>query len=131
MTHQDFVKKRLWGKINYDRAFWYQCTDLWKQYMKELYWKHIGKWWNANQIWHNTYKPFWKWRVRINHTNDLQQWDIIISLRWKYWHIAIVHEWFTVLEQNGVWWANGRWWNAIRLKTYNRWFFKWVWRYQW
>lgn len=134
MKHQEYIDSMLWKRVNYDRAYWYQCIDLYKDYMDKVYWIKLGRVWNANQVWYNRYRSFDKRRKRIWGTKDLQQWDIIISTRWRYWHIAVVHSFdnrVQVLEQNGVWWWNWLRWNAIRIKDYSKHFWRGVWRFVW
>jgi len=134
MIHEEYIETMLWKRINYDHAYWYQCVDLFKDYMDKVYWVKLGRSWNANQIRYNRYKPFDKRRQRIYWTADLKQWDIIISLYGRYWHIAVVNnDWIkvNVLEQNWVWGWNWLRWNAIRLKQYSKRFWKWVYRFIW
>jgi len=121
--YKTFRDGRLGKKIDYDWAYWYQCTDLIKQYLDEC----LGMWkqtalWNANQIPANLLK---KWFVKIDPTKSIMQWDIIVRTKWTYWHIAIVDRvlWKSVhvLEQNGSWkdsWS-WEWQNAIRIQPYN------------
>ena len=124
--YTDFKNKRLWKRIDYDWAYWYQCVDLIKQYADEVLhlWK-IGAIGNAKNIPNNKlFRTFSKFT-----TNNLMQWDIIVRTQWTYGHIAIVDRilnWRVyVLEQNGSWknsW-NGLWDKAIRIKDYPRSFY--------
>lgn len=50
-AYNDFKQKRLGKRIDYDWAYWYQCTDLIKQYLDEcLWWWKVQALGNANQI---------------------------------------------------------------------------------
>lgn len=121
--YTEFKDKRLWKKVDYDGAFWFQCTDLVKQYIDEcLGWWKVSALWNANQIPNNLEK---KWFWKIEPTKSIIQWDIIVRTKWKYWHIAIVDRvlWnkVHVLEQNWSWkdsWS-WEWQNAIRIHIYD------------
>ena len=130
-----YRNKMLGSRVDYDRAYGYQCVDLFKHYCREVlgitYWK-TG---NANQIWYNTYKIFWKDWKQIPWTDDLMQWDILVSLVWRYWHIGIFdhygQDWKVyLLEQNWSWSiaTNGTNGDEIRVHWYNKSFFAWVWR---
>lgn len=118
-----FKEKRLWKKIDYDKAYGYQCTDLIKQYLDEcLGWWIVSALWNANQIPWNLQKQ-WFWA--IEPSKSIIQWDIIVRTKWRYWHIAIVDRVLGnkvhVLEQNWSWkdsWS-GEWQNAIRIQPYD------------
>lgn len=121
--YTEFKNKRLWKKVDYDGAFWFQCTDLIKQYIDEcLGWWKVSALWNANQIPNNLEK---KWFWKIEPIKSIIQWDIIVRTKWTYWHIAIVDRalWnkVHVLEQNWSWkdsWS-GEWQNAIRIHIYD------------
>lgn len=125
--YTEFKNKWLGECIDYDGAFWFQCTDLIKQYLDECLWlwkqKALG---NANQIPNNLIKQkFWK----IDPGKNIIQGDIIVRTSWKLWHIAIVDRvlWdkVHVLEQNWTGKNSGSWkdWNEIRIHAYDRnWF---------
>jgi len=129
-----FEKEWVWKRIDYDKAFWYQCVDLIKQYMYEVLWISPGKTGNANEMWTNKYGCFDKMWTQITWTKDLMQGDIIFSLNGPTGHVAIVDRivngQIQVLEQNGSGQNSGNWLgaNAIRLHTYSPSFFVWVWR---
>ena len=121
--YKNFVGKRIGKRVDYDWAYWYQCVDLIKQYMDECLW--MGRIWaigNANTVINNKFFSNWE---KFYGVKDLMQWDIIISIKWKYGHIAIVDhvadEKIYVLEQNGAGKNSGTWLgdNAIRIKAYN------------
>lgn len=121
--YKEFMERRLGKRIDYDKAYWYQCVDLIKQYADECLW--MWKIWvtgNAKDV------PNWKFGKKFvtieTALEDVMQWDIIVRTEWKLWHIAIVDHiiWRTVrvLEQNGSWknsW-NWLWQNAIRIQPY-------------
>ena len=124
--YKQFKEKWLGKRIDYDKAYWYQCVDLIKQYADECLW--MWKIWaigNAKNIPDSSvFRKFFRLSVK-----SLIQWDIIIRTRWNYWHIAIVDHilWnkVYVLEQNWSWKNSWSWlWdNAIRVKDYSiNWF---------
>lgn len=110
----------------------FQCIDLVRHYLLNIYWWNTWAIWNANQTRTNKFKKFWKDRQRLVGRYHWVEWDIIISLRWRHGHIGIVDhdEWnyVYVLEQNGVGWGKWLWGNTIRVKKYHKSFFAWVWR---
>jgi len=130
MNHTQFTKKRLWQKTDYDGVFQYQCVDLIKQYMKDVYAVEPGIFWGSAIIGYQSGSPF------INAKDNFKKMTLSDSLplkgdiifRWpsgknNYGHVAIVDEMVNttkvrVIEQNGVWWWNGTGTNAIRLKEY-------------
>ena len=121
--YKNFAKKRLWKKVDYDKQYDYQCTDLAKQYMNEvLDIKKIWPLWNAKNIPNNTFFSGWE---KIKGMNNLMQGDIIINSHGQYGHVAIVDHvlnWKVyVLEQNGSGKNSGSgiWANAIRIQPYN------------
>lgn len=126
--YKDFVEKWKGKRVDYDKAYWYQCVDLIKQYADECLrmWK-IWAIWNAKDVpdW-----SFWKKFQKIEWMKNIMQWDIIVKTNSKYWHIAIVDHILGnkvyVLEQNGSWkdsWS-GVWANAIRIQPYNKTFYQ-------
>jgi hypothetical protein len=132
MTQDQYIENFLWKRIdtdNYPRRWKYQCVDLFKHYMFNVYGIKLGKVGNANNIYFNRYKPFGKWWKRYSIHEPMKKWDIIITTYGKYWHITIVREdlWnkVLVLEQNGVGGGNWLWVNSIRLKEYNKSFWRW------
>lgn len=133
MKYIEYKKKMLWKRVDFDSAYGYQCVDLIKDYMCSVFGIKVYKSWNANEIRTNKYRIFDKRRKKVVGTSNLIQWDIIVSLKGKYWHIAIVDDKYNVLEQNGSWKNSGSWiWaNAIRVKQYPLSFWVWVWRYVW
>lgn len=121
--YKNFAKKRLWKKVDYDKQYDYQCTDLAKQYIDEvLDIKKIWPLWNAKNMPNNTFFSGWE---KIKGMNNLMQGDIIISSHGQYGHVAIVDHilnWKVyVLEQNGSGKNSGSgiWANAIRIQPYN------------
>lgn len=132
--YTEYRNKMLWWRIDYDKAYGYQCVDLFKDYMDSVLGESQGRTWNANEIRQNKYNCFWEWRKQIKWTKDIMQWDIAISLYGNYWHIGIVDtvdsEHIYLLEQNGSWSAATNWtnWDEIRVKWYKKSFFVWVWR---
>ena len=75
-TLQKFCKKRLGKKVDYDKQYDYQCTDLAKQYLFEvLRFEKIGALGNAKDMPNN---PFFSSREKIKGMKNLMQGDIII-----------------------------------------------------
>ena len=121
--YKDFVNKRLGKKVDYDKQYDYQCTDLAKQYIDEVLGrKKIWPLWNAKNMPNN---PFFSSREKIKGTKNLMQGDIIIRSQGQYGHVAIVDHvlnWKVyVLEQNGSGKNSGSGLgeNAIRIQPYN------------
>lgn len=120
--YKDFVNKRLGKKVDYDKQYDYQCTDLAKQYLFEvLRFEKIGALGNAKDM---PKSPFFAQWEKIKGMNNLMQGDIIIRSQWPYGHVAIVDHilnWKVyVLEQNGSGKNSGSgiWANAIRIQAY-------------
>lgn len=120
--YKNFVNKRRGKRVDYDKKYDYQCTDLAKQYMNEVLGiKKIWPLWNAKDMPNNL---FFSSREKIKGTKNLMQGDIIISSQWPYGHVAIVDHvlnWKVyVLEQNGSGKNSGSGLgaNAIRIQPY-------------
>ena len=120
--YKNFSKKRLGKKVDYDKQYDYQCTDLAKQYIDEVLGrKKIWPLWNAKNMPNN---PFFSSREKIKGTKNLMQGDIIISSHGQYGHVAIVDHVLNgkvyVLEQNwsGKDSGSGLGANAIRIQAY-------------
>lgn len=141
--YNDFVKKYLWKRIDFDGAYGYQCVDLIKLYMKECLGMKvpltIG---NAKEIGKNKYKIFDKTWASSKNMDNLMQGDILVRTKWTLGHITIFDRFVNgkviVLEQNGQWdnpktkvdeSGNWLWANVIRKKEYNPDFFDVVWRW--
>ena len=121
--HKNFVQKRLGKRVDYDKQYDYQCTDLAKQYMNEVLGiKQIWPLWNAKNMPNNPFFSSWE---KIKGTKNLMQGDIIISSHGQYGHVAIVDHVLNgkvyVLEQNwsGKDSGSGLGANAIRIQPYN------------
>ena len=121
--YKNFVNKRLGKRVDYDKQYDYQCTDLAKQYLFEvLRFEKIGALGNAKDM---PKSPFFAQWEKIKGMNNLMQWDIIIRSQGPYGHVAIVDHvlnWKVyVLEQNGSGKNSGSgiWANAIRIQPYN------------
>jgi len=120
--YKDFVQKRLGKRVDYDKQYDYQCTDLAKQYLFEvLRFEKIGALGNAKDMPNNS---FFSSREKIKGMNNLMQGDIIIRSQGQYGHVAIVDHvlnWKVyVLEQNGSGKNSGSGLgaNAIRIQPY-------------
>lgn len=121
--YKDFVNKRLGKKVDYDKQYDYQCTDLAKQYIDEgLEFGKIGALGNAKDMPNNS---FFSSREKIKGMKNLMQGDIIISSHGQYGHVAVVDHVLNgkvyVLEQNGSGKDSGSGLgaNAIRIQPYN------------
>ena len=121
--YKNFVQKRRWKKVDYDGGYWFQCTDLAKQYIDEVLGiKKIWPLWNAKNMPNNTFFSSWE---KIKGTKNLMQGDIIISSHGQYGHVAVVDHVLNgkvyVLEQNwsGKDSGSGLGANAIRIQPYN------------
>ncbi len=131
MNHIQFLNTWLNKKVDYDGVFAYQCVDVVKQYIDQVYDMKAWIFGPSATIWYESGSVFssnpiaWK-KIPRSNTNKPQQWDIIF--RWPsktnaYGHVAIVDSMINavkvkVIEQNGVWGGNGEWNNVIRLKEY-------------
>ena len=120
--HKNFVNKRLWKRVDYDGAYWFQCADLAKQYISEaLEFGKIGALGNAKDM---PKSPFFAQWEKIKGMNNLMQGDIIIRSQGQYWHVAIVDHVLNgkvyVLEQNGSGKDSGSGLgaNSIRIQPY-------------
>ena len=121
--YKNFAQKRLGKRVDYDKQYDHQCTDLAKQYIDEILGiKKIWPLWNAKDMPNN---PFFSSREKIKGMKNLMQGDIIISSHGPYGHVAIVDHvlnWKVyVLEQNGSGKDSGSgiWANSIRIQPYN------------
>lgn len=129
MTIKEYINEVLWGRVDFDNSFWYQCVDLVRDYVKKVYNHTLGRsgWSAKSWYWIPSSFPNWK-KVK----NDPTQKDLvpkigdIVFFDWgDYWHVGVCTETYgnanllQVLEQNG---GNGNGdglkTNAIRLKTY-------------
>lgn len=128
MQHKAFVQNYLHGRVDYDWLYGYQCTDLVKQYAKDVLLAPIksfnGSACNADErTFGNKYIKIipWPWK-------DAKQGDIVIQDKTKrlpYGHTGIInsadHIGYYLLEQNAY---SGRWsWlgkDAIRVTFYKR-----------
>lgn len=126
--YKNFVQKRRWKRVDYDKKYDYQCTDLAKQYIDEVLdikktgIKKIWPLWNAKNMPNNPFFSSWE---KIKGTKNLMQGDIIIRSQGQYGHVAIVDHvlnWKVyVLEQNGSGKNSGSGLgaNSIRIQPYN------------
>ena len=121
--YKNFVNKRLRKRVDYDGRYWFQCTDLAKQYIDEgLEFGKIWPLWNAKDMPNNPFFSSWE---KIKGMNNIMQGDIIISSHGQYGHVAVVDHVLNgkvyVLEQNGSGKDSGSGLgaNAIRIQPYN------------
>lgn len=86
--YKNFVQKRLGKRVDYDKQYDYQCTDLAKQYLFEvLRFEKIGALGNAKDM---PKSPFFAQWEKIKGMNNIMQGDIIIRSKGPYGHVAIV-----------------------------------------
>jgi len=136
----DYFRKMNGKRIDYDWWKWYQCVDLFKDYMDKVLGIKLKMSWNADDIWTNKYYIFKTGWRRIVGTRDLMQGDVIVRGTETGFHVAIFDHicWWQVYvwEQNGIGKNKatkniaGDWigWNAIRLHWYTPSFWSGVWR---
>lgn len=139
MNYSIFKNKYLWGVVNYDWAYGFQCVDLIRQYIKERnreqplpLWPLWCKYFAVSPYYYFNHEKY-EW-IKNTISNKPEQWDIVIfSKPYATWHIALVDSanylTLTVLEQNawtGTW--DWLWANRIKLWTYSyynvMWWFK-------
>lgn len=120
--YKNFVNKRLGKRVDYDKQYDHQCTDLAKQYLFEvLRFEKIGALGNAKDMPNNSFFSSWE---KIKGMNNIMQGDIIISSHGQYGHVAIVDHVLNgkvyVLEQNGSGKNSGSGLgaNSIRIQPY-------------
>lgn len=122
------LKTKLWGRIDYDGAYGYQCVDYVRWYAKEI--GHtIGTFSGSAYNGWTTMSPFrWtEWQRKIYKTWKIApRWAIVFfapTPKNKYGHVAVVMnatlKTITVSEQNaGSWNGNGIGSNAITVRSY-------------
>lgn len=120
--YKNFAQKRLGKRVDYDKQYDYQCTDLAKLYIDEgLKFGKIGALGNAKDMPNNPFFSSWE---KIKGTKNLMQGDIIISSHGQYGHVAVVDHVLNgkvyVLEQNwsGKDSGSGLGANSIRIQPY-------------
>ena len=100
--YTDFRNEWLGKRIDYDRAYAYQCVDLAKLYLDKVL--GLGKIESLGDAKNVANNRLFAGREIIKGTTDLMQGDIIIRTKGKYGHIAIVDHIaggkVYVLEQN-------------------------------
>ena len=125
ISHSQFLDRFLRTAQDTDGGFWYQCIDLAKLYVQEVYWITLGSFgWSARSGWFNKSKTFDKKWKRIEFKPGLvpEQGDVIFYDVGMNGHVAIVDSAnkidITVIEQNWATWT-GDWkgYNAINLET--------------
>ena len=123
------INKWIGKKVDYDNAFWNQCTDFARKYCSDVgrpIWNFSGSAYN----WWKTGSPFnskWK-RVQRQGNNFPSAWDVVFFVptpKNKYGHVTIANNNCTesilnIIEQNagsGNW--DWKWNNAISKRTTN------------
>ncbi len=146
MTHQEYIKKYLWMRVDFDNAYAYQCVDLARHYCG-MVWQYLTWlfWGSAYAGWVNRQKTF-KWKAYITwfpkDSSTVKVWSVVIfkpgatimtkypwnnqawrKIRfWKDWHVWVIdyidNDWvMRIIEQN---WINGRIINGKRV-------YDWLW----
>lgn len=108
MTYTQFKDKWLGKRVDADGVYQYQCVDLIRQYIHELYGKpKTGAWGNAIDYWTKTNSNVLQHFDRVAST-DARQGDIVVFYGTSgnpYGHIGIVDgqnaDSILTLEQNG------------------------------
>jgi len=106
MTYKKFKAKWLGKRVDIDGLFGFQCADLIKQYMKELYKTPNGSYGDAIKYWTNTHSAVLKNFTRVSGSKA-KQGDIVVLRGGKYGHIGIADGnagllTIAILEQNGA-----------------------------
>lgn len=129
MTFDEYKQAREGKRIDYDKAFAYQCVDLARHFAEQVHGHKINTFsWSAIRWW-ETWSPFkWKPYARVEYVKGRMpnRWDIVFFSATKdnkYWHVAIAwnceKETIRVMEQNAV---TGNWswlWpDAINIRNY-------------
>lgn len=108
MTYADFEAKWLGGKVDYDGVYQYQCVDLTKQYMAEVFGMKPGAWGNAIDYWTKTHPGVLERFDKVANS-DAKRGDIVVINGLSgnpYGHIGIATGAIDgvnveILEQNG------------------------------
>jgi surface antigen len=123
MTYQDFKKKWIGGRVDYDHVYAYQCVDLILQYIYECFGIASGVWGNAIDYWNHPQNALLAKFDKIS-TTDCQQGDIVVFRGLSgnpYGHIGICESQdstnVTILEQNGAGGSTGQGRDAIELRA--------------
>lgn len=129
MAYSQFQTKWLGKQVDVDKAYGYQCVDLVKQYMLELYGIANGAYGNAINYWTNPHKNVLAKFYRVDSKTP-QQGDVVILNGINgnvYGHIGIASGNNTLLtaqifEQNGSTGnGSGVGGDAIRLRHVPKW----------
>jgi len=123
------INKWIGKTADYDKAYWFQCVDLARQYCADVG-RPIGTFSGSAYNWWITGSPFnpkWK-RIGSNGSNFPSSWDVVFFVPTptnKYGHVAIADNFCTeselnIIEQNA---GSGNWdWkgnNAIKRRKTN------------
>lgn len=121
----NFARKWLGGRVDYDHVYAYQCVDLVKQYWHEVYGVRSGAWGNAIDYANRPNGTMLKYFSKVGGTNPVKG-DVVV-LRGlpgnPYGHIGIASGRNTgstveILEQNGsTGGGSGRGGDAIRYRA--------------
>lgn len=108
MTYESFKAKYINKRVDYDKVYGYQCVDLVKQYLHDVFAMRPKAWGNAIDYWYNTNPEILKKFDKLS-TSSARKGDIVIFKGVNgnpYGHIGVADSHagrFTVatLEQNG------------------------------
>lgn len=123
MNFQTFKNQWLDHTVDYDRAYGFQCVDLIKQYLHQVFGLNPGAWGNAIDYWRHTAAPILARFDKVESTNP-QAGEVVIlnGLHGNpYGHIVIAtgnqntHQ-FEALEQNGST-GNGKGQGGDKIRT--------------
>lgn len=130
MLYKDFEQKWLTKRVDYDNVGGFQCVDLAKQYMKEVYGKDIGSWGgSAWSGWNKLMKDdsfilyLGGLKFRIPPIGSLVFFEPK-TMGNEYGHVGVCaysqfgSDSIDILEQNGKGGGNGIYEDAIRIHTY-------------
>ena len=122
MAYQDFKKRWLGGRYDYDKVYAYQCVDLILIYIKEEFGLASGVWGNAIDYWARPSAPLLT-KFDLVSGSNAQPGDIVVLYGLAgnpYGHIGICDSVtptvINILEQNGAWSATGLGRDAISVR---------------
>lgn len=122
MLHSEVIIKYLGKYVDYDHAYWVQCTDWARQYCLERGYP-IKSFSGSAYNWWKTGSPFDDSWIRITYKPWMfpKQGDIIFWNEWrcKYWHVAVCWKHCTekILRCTDT---NWKWkWDPVTPRFYN------------
>ena len=108
VKHMNFWIKWKHDWIDADGHYWYQCIDVYRKYVQDVFdYKYIPVDY-AKNISSKQLIPDKRKELKVG-VDDFQRWDIITFDFWEMGHVGIVHrivqDGFYYIDQNGLWWA--------------------------